>query len=387
MQFLIDYAYNRNDKTAFKLASFYEDNNQLAAAISYYIESADTSIYEFTQYESLIRAALCFEKQGGRINTTLDLLYKAIAVLPDRYEAPFNLVRILNTIEQYHQAYSIASIYTKKFSLAYVPLLKTQFEGMHALEFEKGVAAWWVGFLDEAREIMYKLSKHSSPIYSQAAHNNVLSIGYPRSLNQYFPGKFQLKFKNSHLVKQNYAQIYQDLFPLTELNGKSNGTYLEIGCNDPIIFNNTYLLENIFNWRGISIDIVPHYISKFNLKRKNQALCADATKLDYEELLRYQPHIIDYLQVDCEPPSVSFDILKKIISSNKIFNTITFEHDSYLAGDDVKLESRKLLEEKGYVLVVPDVRFDDKGVFEDWWAHKSIAKKTYSSMEEYFYDT
>jgi len=380
MQPLIDYAYNRNENTAFKLASFYEDNEQLAAAISYYIESAE-SIYEFTQYESLTRAALCFEKQGNRTNTTLDLLYKAVALLPERYEAPFHLVRVLNIMQQYHQAYSIASIYTRKFSLAQVPLLKTEYVEPYTLEFEKGLAAWWIGYIEEARETMYKISKLDNSVYAQTAQRNILSIGYPRDLNQYSPGKFQLKFNNSNLVKTNYAQIYQDLFPLTELNGKI-GTYLEVGCHDPIMFNNTYLLETL-GWSGISIDIVPQYIAKFKLKRKNTAICADATKIDYTQLLSNMPEVIDYLQVDCEPPAVSFDILKKILTTNKIFNTITFEHDSYLAGDEIKNESRKLLE-KDYVLVVPDVRFDAKGIFEDWWAHKSVAKRTYTSMEEYF---
>jgi tetratricopeptide (TPR) repeat protein len=381
MQPLIDYIHNRNETTAFKLASFYEDNDQLAAAISYYIESAE-SIYEFTQYESLIRAALCFEKQGDRIHTTLDLLYKAVALLPERYEAPFHLVRVLNFMQQYHQAYSIASIYTRKFSFPQVPLLKTEYEGFHALEFEKGVAAWWVGYIEESKEIMYRISKLDSPVYAQAAQRNMRSIGYPRNLNQYSPGKFQLRFNNSELVRKNYAQIYQDLFPLTELNGKLNGTYLEVGCHDPVMFNNTYLLETL-GWSGISIDIVFEHISKFTLERKNTAICADATKIDYDSLLSNMPEVIDYLQVDCEPPEISFDILKKILATNKIFNTITFEHDSYLAGDKIKNESRELLE-KNYVLVVPDVKFDATGVFEDWWAHKSVAKKTYTSMEEYF---
>jgi tetratricopeptide (TPR) repeat protein len=382
MQPLIDYAHNRNDTTSFKLAGYYEDNDQLAAAISYYIESAE-SIYEFTQYESLIRAALCFEKQGNRTHTTLDLLYKAVAVLPERYEAPFHLVRILNLMQQYHQAYSIASIYTRKFSLAQVPLLRTEYEGFHALEFEKAVAGWWVGYIEEAKEIMYRISKLDSPVYAQAAARNMRSIGYPRDLTQYSVGKFQLRFNNSELVKKNYAQIYQDLFPLTELNGKQNGTYLEVGCHDPIISNNTYLLESVFGWTGISIDIEPHHISKFRLKRNNTAICADATQIDYESLLSGMPEVIDYLQVDCEPPKVSFEILKKILATGKVFKTITFEHDSYLAGDEIKNESRKLLG-KDYVLVVPDVKFDATGVFEDWWAHKAIAKKTYASMEEYF---
>jgi len=262
-----------------------------------------------------------------------------------------------------------------KFSLAQVPLLNTEYEGIHAIEFEKARAAWYVGYLEEAREIMYKVYNHNSLVYSQAAFRNLRSIGYPRSLNEYNPQKFKMR-----TVKKNYSQIYQDLFVLKQLNEKSNGTYLEIGCADPIICNNTFLLENL-GWSGISIDIAYHHIAKFKLLRKNTAICADATQIDYNNL--GLPEVIDYLQVDCEPPEVSFNILEKVISTGKIFNTITFEHDSYLAGDEIKNKSRELLS-KDYVLVVPDVRFDSTGIFEDWWAHKSIAEKSYSSMEEYF---
>ena len=34
----------------------------------------------------------------------------------------------------------------------------------------------------------------------------------------------------------------QDMFVLTVLNGKTNGTYLEIGSGDPFIGSNTALL-------------------------------------------------------------------------------------------------------------------------------------------------
>lgn len=39
------------------------------------------------------------------------------------------------------------------------------------------------------------------------------------------------------------GQALQDEFVLTVLNNKKNGYFLEIGSYDPIIINNTYILE------------------------------------------------------------------------------------------------------------------------------------------------
>ena len=39
------------------------------------------------------------------------------------------------------------------------------------------------------------------------------------------------------------GQINQDIFVLTCLNNKQNGSFLEIGSEHPIIINNTYFLE------------------------------------------------------------------------------------------------------------------------------------------------
>ena len=44
-------------------------------------------------------------------------------------------------------------------------------------------------------------------------------------------------------MELSYSQAAQDLFVLKVLNYRSNGIFLEIGSNDPIRINNTYLLE------------------------------------------------------------------------------------------------------------------------------------------------
>ena len=53
---------------------------------------------------------------------------------------------------------------------------------------------------------------------------------------------FKFKFSGLENIEQIYSQCYQDLFVLSCLNGKTNGTYLEIGAGRPFYGNNTALL-------------------------------------------------------------------------------------------------------------------------------------------------
>lgn len=53
------------------------------------------------------------------------------------------------------------------------------------------------------------------------------------------------------------------MFVLSILNGKTNGTYLEIGAHTLIDVNNTYLLESVFNWRGVPIEFEDKWVDDF----------------------------------------------------------------------------------------------------------------------------
>tara|TARA_Y100000768_G_C23458310_1_gene442527 strand:+ start:252 stop:419 length:168 start_codon:yes stop_codon:yes gene_type:complete len=49
------------------------------------------------------------------------------------------------------------------------------------------------------------------------------------------------------------GQSLQDKFVLNMLKYKKNGYFLEIGSNDPININNTYILEKDYEWNGIMV--------------------------------------------------------------------------------------------------------------------------------------
>jgi hypothetical protein len=192
------------------------------------------------------------------------------------------------------------------------------------------------------------------------------------------------QFKNLERITQNCSQCYQDMFVLSCLDGKTNGTYLEIGSGDPFVSNNTAILEVVFNWKGVSLDINPDHVENFFNRRKNTIAEGDATQVDYDELFKevnLGPHF-DYLQVDCEPPGISFAALKKIPLDKYTFSAITFEHDYYTNEDQyVRDESREYLQSHGYKLVVNNISVDDSHSFEDWWANpKFVSAEIISKM-------
>jgi len=173
-----------------------------------------------------------------------------------------------------------------------------------------------------------------------------------------------------------YSQASQDRFVyvmLYELLGKSDeGYYLEIGAGHPSDGNNSYILEKILGWKGVSIDISDEYQKVWSYTRANPLVIEDATQSNYLYLLRSFPQSIDYLSLDIDS---SYDIvLQKIPFHEHIFKIITIEHDFYRYGELYRKEEREILSSLGYYLLCPDVSVFFNGadsVFEDWWIHPS----------------
>jgi hypothetical protein len=181
----------------------------------------------------------------------------------------------------------------------------------------------------------------------------------------------------------SYARENQDLFILSVLDGKRSGTYVEIGAYLPIEDNNTYLLESSFDWKGISLELYEEFSSKWPSHRKNPCITCDATKVNYTELFEEHslPNHIDFLQVDIDPTSATYEALKLIDFEKYSFSVITFEHDLYRSGDTsywggedcnfYREKSREYLGDLGYTCLVPDVTHGDK-VFEDWFINEKL---------------
>jgi hypothetical protein len=184
------------------------------------------------------------------------------------------------------------------------------------------------------------------------------------------------------------SQAQQDKFIINVLKGKKNGYFLEIGSNDPVYTNNTWILEEYFNWKGIMIEYSNEWIDDYKMIRnKSKHVIMDATLIDYKGLLRDSPKNIDYLQIDIDADTGStIKTLEKLdneILDTYKFSVITFEHDYYLCVranqyQSTREKSRDIFKKHGYLNVFEDINDNNPDiVFEDWWVHPELVDMQY----------
>jgi hypothetical protein len=184
------------------------------------------------------------------------------------------------------------------------------------------------------------------------------------------------------IYKNGKGQANQDSFVLNVLNEKKKGWYVEIGSNDPIVYNNTYLLETEYEWQGVGFEWDHDLAIIYNSIRKNRCIETDATQFDYLKYFKENnfPKQIDYLQLDIEPAYQTLEALKRIPLEEYRFSVITYEHDLYAnpENEQIKEESKSILSSLGYKLLIENVNDGTpERIFEDWW----IDPKTTRSID------
>ena len=373
-----------NENHNFNLGVWYWNEGHTAPALSYFLRCAERAEDDLLAYEALLWAHQCYEKQGTRDSTARTLLQHAVNLLPTRPEAYFLLAKFHGKREQWTDAYSISHQGLTFLEKNPEPLKNSVgYMGEFALLYEKAVAGWWWGKSNETRKLLQDIKNNYElpEQYEKSVQDLLMTYGVgdiPEEIikyNQTKHDRLRFKFPGSTLIGKNYSQAYQDMFVLAILNGKRNVTYLEIGAQEPFYQNNSALLETEFDWKGTSIEIRQDLCKMFAEQRKNQILCKDATKINYEKLLD-EMNVgtdIDYLQVDCEPSKTTFEILTAICFEKYRFAVITYEHDhSVDITSSYRDKSRRFLKSYGYELVVKDVAFNDEYTFEDWWVHPDL---------------
>jgi len=369
-----------NDLSAFNLAEWYYNQNQYSAAVSFYLRVTECSEDDLLIYRCLLKIGLSLEKQENRTYSSKGMYLHAISVLPNRPEAYFLLSRLYEMNKEWQESYTMAEIGLLFSNNEIESLVDVEYFGKNGFLFEKSVVSWWMGREDECIKLLLELNEVDiNEKYNQVIKNNINFIygsnNMVKRIYYKIGDKLRYEFEGIDNFKSNYSQVFQDLFILMATNGKIGGKYLEIGSNKPLEHSNTYLLENKFNWKGISLEINQCLVDIFNSKRNNECFCLDATKANYLELLdsRNWGTDWDYLQLDCEPAKNTFEALLSIPFNKYRFATITFEHDWYCDVDKtIRDKSRKYLEMFGYQLVVSNVSVDDKSPFEDWWVHPDL---------------
>ena len=201
-----------------------------------------------------------------------------------------------------------------------------------------------------------------------------------------------MKLFNFLRKKDNkFSQSGQDQFAYN-ISG-SNGTYLEIGAHDPIINSNTFNLEVKCNWNGISIEYDKSFQMSWgdNKLRKNNVVWDDAFNINYSSLIKQRelPNRLNYLSCDIEPAENTFNILKKVISSELNFDFISFEHDKYSIGNKYEDLSIEYLKNYNYKVAVKDVYSRNKRykIYETWFVNNDIdfEEMDYSVWKKEYY--
>lgn len=365
-----------NSDYNFLLAVEYDKIGQTAAAISFYLRCAERTSNEDQAYTCLMRVGDCFDRQKNRDFTVKAMYRMAMTLNPSNPFAYYKLSCKLEAETNYSESYQIAS-------LGLFLAKNTTYEWL--LKFQKAVAAWWIGRGMESRKIFQDLlDNYWTQIddnHKAAIERNIVSLGSGpesyafRMYNKDMHSKLRYKFNGSTSFDRNYAQVYQDLFILSMLDGKRNGTFLEIGGADAWSGSNTVLLEKSFGWKGVTIEYDKKFIDSYSNRLGTKILHQDALTTDYSKLLseNYEDNVIDYLQLDIEPARNTYECLLKIPFDTHKFRVITYEHDYYAdVTRSFRDKSRDYLTLKGYVLVANDISPDGVCNFEDWWVHPDL---------------
>jgi len=385
-----------NDLNNFYLGLYYEKIKHYSPASGFFLRCAEKTKNIELRYEALLRIYLCYKILGSRDHSCDSILKQALCLCPDRPEVYYFLCEYYENKDDWLNMYTYACLglqykhNTSKFLSNINPPIS------YGLLLQKTISSWRYGKPQQCRDTMRDLMENYLEIMSEKDKNilkhHIMSYGllskkdsikrYDRSMLH----NLRYQFKDIESIDNNYSQIYQDIFVLAMLNGKQNGTYLEIGSSDPYYNNNTALLENKFAWSGLGIEIDDNIVRRYKEKRKNPIICADALLLDYTKLLnKYYNHTnyIDYLQIDVDPCENSYEVLLSIPFDKYKFGVITYEHDYYIdITKSYRDKSREYLKQFGYKLIVSNVSPNDSCPFEDWWVHSDMIKNT-NIIDEY----
>jgi hypothetical protein len=107
-----------NPEHNFNIAKAYEEIGQTAAAMSFYLRTAEYgyNTHPLLVYSSLIRISYCVEDQSGREHTLENSLFQAIQYMPTRPEAYFVLSRYYEKNQKWQYDGPIIGIVVSKKS-------------------------------------------------------------------------------------------------------------------------------------------------------------------------------------------------------------------------------------------------------------------------------
>lgn len=88
-----------------------------------------------------------------------------------------------------------------------------------------------------------------------------------------------------HNQISSYSQFGEDRIIESFFNGKRNGYYVDVGCNKPIAYSNTWK-QYLSGWRGIAIDANEQVVNEFKRSRPRDvaivaAISSEIKRVDF----------------------------------------------------------------------------------------------------------
>ena len=161
----------------FNCAVEYDRLDQTASAISFYLRTAEYGVGVLV-YNSLLKIAQCFDSQGQRTTTVKNSILQALSYMPERPEAYFLLSQYHERQGNWQECYTFAEMGLAVAEFDALPA-SIGYHGKYCLEFEKGVAAWWIGQQEESKAVLSALyaNKEIDEEYLVAIRKNLEHIG------------------------------------------------------------------------------------------------------------------------------------------------------------------------------------------------------------------
>lgn len=126
--------------------------------------------------------------------------------------------------------------------------------------------------------------------------------------------------------RETYSQLGEDvaICHIFENTFKINsGFYIDVGCNHPIIFSNTFKLY-IQGWSGITIDLNEELINLHKTERKkdDQVMAAVSDKIETVNVFEFESSLIRTINSDFFE---EYKNSNKLLSKNKEITTTTLD--------------------------------------------------------------
>ena len=165
-----------NSDKNFVVATEYERLNQSASAVSFYLRTIEYSnkSNDLAVYTSLIKLSQAFETQNDRIHSMNHALSQAVTYMPNRPEAYWHMARLHESLKTWQDSYmwSVVGLQTPVYQEPLPAFVG--YYGAYCLEFQKAVAAYWIGRRDESVEILLKLKEQPvNAMYLEAINANL----------------------------------------------------------------------------------------------------------------------------------------------------------------------------------------------------------------------